>query len=118
MSYLVGQQIKITVRVTDVASGSLVDPATFSFYLTPPVSSSYSRKVYAFDGASWTNATCEYGSPDRLSAGVYEFRLSCPYDNGASGQWVLGWSAMHNADGMGHGSGEAIMHFGRAKALS
>ncbi len=103
-SYAIGKQITVTVTVTDKASNVIVDPATFTFTLKPPVSGEYETSTYAWNGSTWTYSEAIIASPSRTTTGVFVLRITIPHVNTAQGEWALDWKHTANGSGLGEGA--------------
>jgi len=107
ISFLVGTRILIAVAVSDRATDTAVDPATFTFTLKPPSTAiGYATSTYVWNGTIWTNSESTIAVPSKGSTGAFSLRLTVPYLNIVQGRWVCGWKSTANGSGYGEGSGE------------
>lgn len=98
--YLVGQRVKVTVTVTDKATGSMVDPGSLLFTLR----GGGGTHTYAWDGSAWTVSESMIADPSRVSLGVFALTITIPYTNGVRGAWHVGWKTTENGSGLGEGA--------------
>jgi len=104
VSYLVGQQLKITVTVKDEATKVAVDPGTFRFTVKPPGGGL--AHTYEWNGTSWVNSESVIGVPSKTALGTFVLLVTLPYSNASAGAWACGWKSTKNVGGLGEGSGE------------
>jgi hypothetical protein len=104
-SYLVGQRIKVNVNVTDTASSTAVNPASFEFRVRAPASVSAAPGLFTWNGASWTSTGDITATATKGATGAFDLAITIPYDNAAKGTWVVGWKSTANGSGLGEGSG-------------
>lgn len=105
-NFRVGQQLLVTVTVTDKATGNLVDPATFLFTMLPPVLSAILTGTYLWNGTTWTNSESTIAVPTKGTLGIFTLRITLPYVNTAKGGWSVGWKSTANGGGFGEGSAD------------
>lgn len=117
MIFLVGNRVFMTVSVRDASLGTIVDPSAFTFYLRPAAGSGLPVNTYAWNGTIWVNSEMVVGQPSRVGTGVFDLKITIPYDNSAKGRWAIGWKSVQNLSGLGEGSGEQTFQVTAAEVL-